>query len=444
MGARRGPLGAKPPSSNEAPTRMPPLDTLTAIPGPEWLQARRALAADRFAGAAVPTTDEEVWRYSRIGDFDADAYPLAGVPTVSDRLIAAISAQVATVVGTHAGLLVLVDGHLAHAHLTPEVAERGVSLSTADQAPAGEAVLGSVLGEPYDYFGALNDGFAPGPVVLDVPRGVVVDAPIVVVQHVETADVASLPRLSVRAGENSSFTLVDLQRSADVRALAVPVVELDVGASARVTYLSVQDLGRQVWQIGTQVSNVGAQGHLVSATAALGGDYARLRTDCALTGRGASGDLLAVYFGDGTQTLDFRTFQDHVAPDTTSNLLFKGTVGGHSRSVYTGLIRVRPDARGTNAFQTNRNIKLSDHAWAESVPNLEIENNDVHCSHASAVGPIDEQQRFYLESRGVPPQVAERLVVAGFFTEVLNQIPVASLVEQLRRRITDKLESPVD
>ena len=112
--------------------------------------------------------------------------------------------------------------------------------------------------------------------------------------------------------------------------------------------------------------------------------------------------LRAVYFGEGDQTLDFRTFQDHAAPDTTSNLLFKGAVGGHSRSVYTGLIRVRKDARGTNAFQTNRNIKLSDDAWAESVPNLEIENNDVHCSHASTVGPIDEEQRFYLESRGVP------------------------------------------
>ena len=112
---------------------------------------------------------------------------------------------------------------------------------------------------------------------------------------------------------------------------------------------------------------------------------------------------MAVYYGDDDQTLDFRTFQDHAAPDTTSNLLFKGAVGGRSRSVYTGLIRVRPEGRGTNAFQTNRTIKLSEHAWAESVPNLEIENNDVHCSHASAVGPIDEEQRFYLESRACRP-----------------------------------------
>src|SRR5438874_5355439 len=137
--------------------------------------------------------------------------------------------------------------------------------------------------------------------------------------------------------------------------------------------------------------------------------------------------------------LDFRTFQDHAAPDTTSNLLFKGAVGGHSRSVYTGLIRVRKNARGTNAFQTNRNIKLSEHAWAESVPNLEIENNDVRCSHASAVGPVDEEQRFYLESRGVRPEVAEQMIVLGFLDEVLDDFPVPAAVPLLREELVAKL-----
>jgi Fe-S cluster assembly protein SufD len=165
-----------------------------------------------------------------------------------------------------------------------------------------------------------------------------------------------------------------------------------------------------------------------------------VRTDCRLSGRGATGTLLAVYFGERHQTLDFRTFQDHSAPDTTSNLLFKGAVGGHSRSVYTGLIRVRKNARGTNAFQTNRNIKLSEDAWAESVPNLEIENNDVRCSHASAVGPVDEDQRFYLESRGVPTPIAERLVVTGFFDEVLTQLPVPEAAVALRALVGGKLD----
>jgi Fe-S cluster assembly protein SufD len=179
---------------------------------------------------------------------------------------------------------------------------------------------------------------------------------------------------------------------------------------------------------------------LTSVCAAFGGDYARQRTDCRLIGRGATGKLRAVYFGEAEQMLDFRTFQDHVAPDTTSNLLFKGAVAGHSRSVYTGMIKVRKEARGTNAFQTNRNIKLSDGAWAESVPNLEIENNDVRCSHASAVGPIDEDQRFYLESRGVPTPIAERLVVTGFFDEVLRHLPVIGVADTLRTLVAAKLD----
>jgi len=133
--------------------------------------------------------------------------------------------------------------------------------------------------------------------------------------------------------------------------------------------------------------------------------------------------------------------QDHAAPKTTSDLLFKGAVLDHAKSVYTGLIRIRPNAKGSVAFQTNRNLTLSEGSWAESVPNLEIETNDVKCSHASTVGPIDEEQRFYLESRGIPPEVAERLVVLGFFDEVLEQLPVGPLASELRARVGAKLDA---
>ena len=222
--------------------------------------------------------------------------------------------------------------------------------------------------------------------------------------------------------------------------MVVPLTEVHVAADARLDLVTVQQLGAAAWQVGSLVADVAQQGDLRVGLVGLGGEYARLRTDCTLAGRGANGDLLAAYFGDGDQTLDFRTFQHHDAPDTTSNLLFKGAVGGHSRSVYTGLIRVDKQARGTNAYQTNRNIKLSDDAWAESVPNLEIENNDVHCSHASAVGPIDEEQRFYLESRGVPTAEAERLIVAGFFDEVFGAFPVDRRSD-LEARVGRKLQA---
>jgi Fe-S cluster assembly protein SufD len=136
---------------------------------------------------------------------------------------------------------------------------------------------------------------------------------------------------------------------------------------------------------------------------------------------------------------DFRVIQEHLAPHTTSDMLFKGAVQDRARSVYTGLISIAENARGTNSNQTNRNLTLSEGAWAESVPNLDIRNNDVKCSHASTVGPIDADQRFYLESRGLPPEVAERLVVLGFFDEVIAQVPVADLADELRARVADRL-----
>ena len=242
----------------------------------------------------------------------------------------------------------------------------------------------------------------------------------------------------MRVGRDAQATILDVQHS-DGPALVVPVVELDVGPGARLGYLNLQQHDRQAWQIAAHTARVERDASLVAASVALGGGYARTRTDARLVGRGASGDLLSAYFGAGDQILDFRTYQDHAAPDTTSNLLYKGAVGDSARSVYTGLIRVRPDARGTNAFQTNRNLKLSDDAWAESVPNLEIENNDVRCSHASAVGPVDPDQVFYLESRGVPTPVAERLIVTGFFDEVIDELPVRFVEEAVRQALALKL-----
>jgi Fe-S cluster assembly protein SufD len=280
--------------------------------------------------------------------------------------------------------------------------------------------------------------------VVVVPRGVALDRPVVIHQELRTTGAAAFPRLVVRLGEGASATVVDCVRSGAEPVLSVPVTEVEVARGARLQLASVQELGPAAWQVGSLVADVAQEADLRVGLVALGGEYARVRTDCRLSGRGANGDLFAAYFGDGDQTLDFRTFQYHDAPDTTSNLLFKGAVGGRSRSVYTGLIRVDKDARGTNAFQTNRNIKLSETAWAESVPNLEIETNDVRCSHASTVGPVDPEQRFYLESRGVPPGVADRLIVAGFFDEVLRQIPGPGVAAAVSEQVARKLDRVAD
>jgi Fe-S cluster assembly protein SufD len=390
----------------------------------------RSLAESARALGGLPSTEEEVWRYSRVDELDLDDYHLAtgaastDVPTHLTAAFAALPDRAATVS--------IVNGRVAAIDVVDPAVT--ITVETATEP----------IGEPTDLFFRLNDDVADERLVISVRRGATVLRPIAIAHWQDQPGLATFPRTIVRVGESAQANVIEYYASASEHSgLTVPVVELDVAPAANLGYVGAQNLGLATWQVGSQVSTVGQEATLTSALAGFGGDYARQRTDCRLVGRGATGNLLAVYFGEEDQTLDFRTFQDHAAPDTTSNLLFKGAVGGRSRSVYTGLIRVRKEARGTNAFQTNRNIKLSEHAWAESVPNLEIENNDVKCSHASAVGPVDEEQRFYLESRGVPTPIAERLVVTGFFDEVLTQLPVPLAGVALRSLVAGKLDRQV-
>lgn len=352
------------------------------------------------ATVALPTTDEEIWRYSRISELDLAAFtPTAYAPVVS--------------------------------------APTGGASVTVGDAAALEA-----FDEP-DVFATLNrEGAADtGTTVrVVVPAGVVVADPIVITHTVPGDGALVYPRLVIEAGDNSQVTVIERFESAGAGAsLALPVVQITAAPAARVNYLGVNDLDDAAWSIGHQQASGDRDSSILLATVALGGDYARVRTDARVTGQGASTRQVALYFAGGSQMHDFRTIQDHAAPHTSSDLLFKGAVQDRARSVYTGLIRIRENAKGTTAYQTNRNLTLSEGAWAESVPNLDIQTNDVKCSHASTVGPIDEDQRFYLESRGVRPEVAERLVVLGFFDEVLDQLPSAAAVGDLRARVAEKL-----
>jgi Fe-S cluster assembly protein SufD len=346
----------------------------------------------------LPSTEAEEWRYSRVGELDLSAY----APT--------------------------------------EVALGGSGEFVSRLADHPEAVTlgGSVIDDSGDPFVGLNATFARDALIIDVPPGRIVDQPIELT-HLIAAAGASFPRVVIRAGADSQVTVIERSAADDVQALVVPVTEIIVGPAARVRHLGLQDAGERVTQVGRVAATVDQSGTLDLFHVALGGDYARMRFDVALIGRGATGNISALYLASRDQMADLRTFQDHLAPDTTSNLLFKGAVDDRARAVYTGLIRISEDGRGSNANQTNRIVKLSPDAWAESVPNLEIHQNDVHCSHASAVGPIDADQRFYLESRGVPPEAAERLVVNGFFAEVVDALPVPAIAEVAARRIAEEL-----
>jgi len=424
-------------------------DASRGLPGPEWLRDRRAAALARLADVEWPTAAEEIWRYSRIGELDLGRFEPVPVDQMGEPgdEPAPGGGPIAAEAGERSGLVVVRNGRVVHHALDPELEARGVRVCGIATCDASE--LGSTLGvcsdASPDAFTVLHDAFLAGGAFVKVPRGVVVEKPIVVLHWSEGDGWASFPHTLVVAEDGAQVTVFDRYGSTDTGSgttghFVDAVVELVVGDNAHVRYLSVQEQGPRTWQVALQRAHLGRDATLKSSVVALGGAYARLRSESLLAGSGAESDLTAVYFGDGAQMLDFRTLQDHDAPNTRSDLLFKGAVEDTAQSVYSGLIRIRRDAQKSVAFQTNRNLVLTEGADARSVPNLEIEADDVKCSHASTVGPVDDDQLYYLATRGIPPEEAERLIVLGFFDDVFDRLPVPSLVAPLRRSVVEKIE----
>jgi Fe-S cluster assembly protein SufD len=370
------------------------------------LGARSVAARSALASVPLPTEAEEVWRYSRVGDISfADFAESAGA---SDRSEVRF------------------------------VEQKGLVVSRGEA--VGSEVVGSLLPDSTDAFALASIAYLGDVTSIDVASGVVVAQPIHIDRRVVSSGIILGTRLVISVGSQAECTVIERLSSEDVASLVLPMTEIRLAQGARLRYITVQELGASARQIAMTVCETEADATLSTMAVALGGSYARVRNDARIVGRGAHNELLAVYFGEGHQMHDFRTTQDHIAPKSTSELVFKGAVKDSSRSVYSGLIRIGEDARGTVANQTNRNLLLSPDAGAESVPNLEIENNDVKCSHASAVGPIDEDHRYYLESRGVPSDVAERLIVLGFFAELLERIPDVALRAELSASVTAKFD----
>jgi Fe-S cluster assembly protein SufD len=416
----------------------------------------------------LPTEGEEVWRYSGIDSFDIDAYAPANRPSskgITDPSAdLALASQVAAPLGARCALVVTRDGTICGIEIAPDLNAESVLIASArvafgsTEAPPG---LGE-LSVARDAFGELHDAFLTDALIVDVPPKVVVSDPVVVVHFVSATTTtrtsgspsdglapACFPRTQVRVGASGEVGVIELFVSPEgARAgggpagLVVPVTELEVAEDARLRYANLQALGPELTEIALQSSRIGQRGSLSSFTAGLGGRYARVRTDSDLVGESADSSLSALYLGTGDQVHDFRTLQDHHAPNTRSELLFKGAVADSAHSVYSGLIRIARGAHGSDAFQTNHNLVLSEGAHADSVPNLDIDENDVRCSHASTVGPLDEDQLYYLESRGIEPWVAERLIVLGFFSELAARAPftgVGALVEDsVRERLSGR------
>ncbi|MBI4410290.1 MAG: Fe-S cluster assembly protein SufD, partial [Gemmatimonadetes bacterium] len=280
-----------------------------------------------------------------------------------------------------------------------------------------------------------------GGLFLYVPRGVHVEQPIRIVRWLRAGGLAVLPRTLVIVEDGGHVALVEEFASPDLAAAAFScgVVEVYANAAAHVQYVALQRWGAGVRHVSMQRTLVGRDAHVDTLVVNLGGSLARVDLATSLEGPGARSDMLGLYFARGDQHFDHNTRQDHVVPHATSDLLYKGALRDRARSVFRGLIKVHPRAQRTDAYQTNRNLILSGEAEATSLPNLEIEADDVRCSHAATVGHLDQEELFYIRSRGVPLHDAERLVVFGFFGEVLDRLPLPGVAEELRRAIEEKI-----
>lgn len=418
------------------------------LPGPGWLTERRKLYVDKAKSAGFPTTDEEIWRYTDINSFDLNDYRPVGLTDIGEP-VAQESPDVgvmAAEVGVHSGLVVTKNGKVVHHSLNPEIEKLGVVVTSILEAQGFVRkkmleYLGTIAAETADTFVWLNEAMCVGGVYIHVPSGVEISDPIVVIHLSEGDDVAVFDRLFVHVEKSSLVSIIERFESSDKHIFLNSVTECLVEDNAHVKFLTTQENGHDTTHIGINRTHIYRDARYESSIVSLGGKYARLRGEVVLLGENSSSDVMAVYYGDREQLLDFRTLQDHVAKNATSNLLFKGAVEDTARSVYSGMVHIREFAQGTQAYQTNHNLILDHGAHCESIPNLIIEASDVTCSHGSTVGEIDENQMYYLATRGVSPKEAEKLIILGFFEDVFSRLSIPALVEPLRKNVDAKLIS---
>lgn len=408
-----------------------------------WLREQRAAAFAAFERLPLPTTRSEEWRYTDPAQLKWDQVTPASLDTGTacvDRAKRLLTGKLS------AGRVIQCGAHLADIALPAELAAQGVllmDLATAarEHGMLVESHLGRMLAPDAGKFAALNGAFWSAGVFLFVPPRVRIDAPIRIIRWVEDGGLAYFPRTLVIAGEGSEFGVVEEFASPDleVPAFCNGAVEVFAAASAHVRYVALQHWGRNMHHLSTQRTVAQRDARLDSLVVNLGATVARVELHSALRGPGARSDMLGLYFAQGDQHFDHSTRQDHEVPHATSDLLYKGALDGRSRAIFRGLIKVFPKAQRTDAYQTNRNLILSRQAEATSLPNLEIEADDVRCSHAATVGQLDDDELFYIMSRGVPRHDAERLVVFGFFGEVLERLPIPTVVHELREAIERKI-----
>ena len=418
---------------------------------PAWMRDKRRAAWQLSRELPMPTDTDEAWRRTDLRGLDLGQY--AAMPsqaeTVSAReqLPAYLAPHVAMPETTVGGLMVHQDGSALWQTLETDLAAQGVifcDLDTAVQQHAAlveEHFMTEAVPVDTDAFTALHGALWQGGVFLYVPKGVQVQVPLQALTAHAAASGMVQPHLLLVADAQSDVTLVDEQvsQSADLAGFHNGVVELYLKRGARATYLQIQNWSRRVWGISHQRAVLDADSQLHWAAAGLGSRLHWTAQDVWLRAPGGNSKLFGLTFADGRQHLDYQTRQDHTAPHTESDLLFKGVVLDRARTVFRGILHLRKEAQQTNAYQATHSLLLSPRARADALPILEIEADDVRCKHGSTTGRVDEEQIFYLMSRGLSRQDAQRLIVQGFFETVITEFPVEGVQEKIRLAVEDRI-----
>ena len=432
---------------------------------PSWVNDRRRAAFERLESLALPDRRDENWMRTDIRLFKPKAWgprrrpgPNAGIPTglLAEFLAGDTSsgesffddAPQAAGTGTPlAGRLLSLDGHVLREELNPALAARGVLFGSADRLLAAHGDLFerhwfSVIDSQSEWFAALHAAFHTASTVLYVPPGVRIAEPLHVLSGLGDG------------GVDTSHVLVVLGEGAEATVLTETAgggnagsgsgfhcggTEIVVGRNAFLRMVNLQNWGTGVWHFARQKAVVHENGRLQWTLGALGSRLSQVAQDVALAGRGASAQVNGVMFTEGRQQLVYNTLQHHEAPNCKSDLLYKGGLQDRSRLVWRGMIKVDKAAQKTDGYQRNDNLMLSREARADSIPGLEIEADDVRCTHGATSGRVDEEQIFYAQARGLSADEAARLVVAGFFQQVFDRITILPVREALARAIGSRI-----
>jgi Fe-S cluster assembly protein SufD len=408
---------------------------------PRWMLDLRLQAWRFFEEMPWPTGSEETWRRTRLAGFNLGDY----MPLAPEGALGSVPGQVAKSLAEveSVGSMAIVDGSRAHLELDSELASRGLvftdlAAAVREHPEKVRQAYGSVVAVDENKFSALNYALWNNGSFVYVPRNLVVERPLQVVIGQRAGTHAGMHHTVVVAEPGSSVTLVEDMLGAN-DGMSNSVVELSARNGSRLHYLHLQNLADSAWNFSTQRMHLMRDSLLRFFIGSWGSKQTKAWLNMELNGPGSHGELLGLYFPGGRQHLDHHTNQLHRSEAATSDLLIKGALKDRARSVYQGYIKVWPGAQKTNAYQANRNLMLSKTARADSIPGLEIEADDVRCTHGATAGQVPPEYIFYLMARGIRRADAERMIVQGFFEEVLNRIPVEGVRNKLEVEIARKL-----